>query len=179
MEKGWPHVPVFWTDPLPIIGTIFVHFLPFFCMGKGWSWRQKEASAGDPVAGLETTGIWDLGLRVALVCSQLLLVGTKASPSLLPAEPEGNTPQIHTNKLPCNREQNSHNFIHFSGQLKPLNEGVDSYNVNQKFFPSPVICVGLMHLFTSIILYKVTNNSSVCSQPSTAMAMDPVLLGWQ
>lgn len=58
--KG-PHVPVFGTDPFPIISTIFVHFQPFVCKGKGRSWGQKEASAGDPVAGPETAGIWDLG----------------------------------------------------------------------------------------------------------------------
>jgi len=39
-------------------------------MGKGRSWGQKEASADDPVAGLETAGIWDLGFGVEDVLCQ-------------------------------------------------------------------------------------------------------------
>lgn len=170
---------MFWTDPL--------HFCPFSAF---LLYRQRQdlgAEGGISWGPHGWTGdhwdlgfrIWDLGLRMVSVRGWLVLAGTKDSPSLLPAEPEGNTPQIHTNKLPCSREQNGRNFIHFSGQLKPLNEGVDSYNTNWRFFPSPVICVGLMHLFTSIILYKAANNSSACSQLSTVMGVDSVLLGWQ
>lgn len=44
-----------------MISTIFVHFMPFFRMGKGRSWGQKEALTGDPMPGQEISGIWDWG----------------------------------------------------------------------------------------------------------------------